>query len=81
MGGVLSLRQAAYLFVGAVLTALILLIKPIPVVVRVALAVPPLLLSIAMAFARPYGTSMELFIMITARYLTRNKKLYLRGDD
>ena len=79
-GGVISIRQAVYLLF-AVITGILTFFLPVHLLFKIPLSVLLVACGLCLAFGRIKDTNADKIIYYAARYLVKNKKYILRGED
>lgn len=79
-GGVVSVRQVVYLLVAGILAVLSFFL-PIHIILRIPLSLLFASAGLILAFFKVSETNIDTMLYYAARYLIRQKKYVLRGDD
>lgn len=82
-GGILTIRQVVYIFATIIITVtafLILKLLGVHIIANVMICTLLLMSGIALTFVTFGELRLDQYILFRARYYTRTKSFYLRGD-
>lgn len=80
IGGIVSLRQLGWLFGGFCFGGLGAAL-PLPLALRFVVFVLAFLVGAVLAFARPCGMPLDVFLWRWWRWRRENRELFLKGDE